>query len=157
LAADQNAQLAELLRAPCVVPAPLAADARDDWRGAALADALSAFTRSHGALLGTRPFLRGWRAWLEAQQGLGTPLVWRLRPEALTQAGGTAWTRDAVALLRGHAVRRPQLVLEGQRELPEWCVARCRSQTPRAQLCCSNAGLCGRCRTGSAMMMCAQC
>jgi hypothetical protein len=155
LAAQQTAELTELLHAPCALPAPLAADARDDWRGAALADALTAFTRAHGALLGTRPFLRGWRAWLEAQRGLETPLVWRLRPEALTQAGGPAWTRDAVALLRGHAVRRPQLELEGQRELPEWCVAQRCSQMPRAQLCIGAAGLFGRCRTGSATMMCA--
>ncbi len=155
LAAQQEAELAELLRAPHALPAPLAADARDDWRGAALADALAAFTRARGALLGTRPFLRGWRAWLEAQRGLETPLVWRLRPEALTQAGGSAWTRDAVALLRSHAVRRPQLELEGQRELPEWCVAQRRSQTSRAQLCISTAGLCGRCRTVLVTTMCA--
>ena len=114
--------MAELLRAPLAAPAPQAADARDDWRGAALAAALAAFARTHGALLGTRPFLRGWRAWLQAQRGLDTPLVYRLRPEALTQSGGPAWTRDAVALLRAHTLRRPQLELEGAGELPEWCV-----------------------------------
>ena len=120
----------ELLRAPCAAPAPLAADARDDWRGAALADALASFNRTHGALLGTRPFLRGWRAWLEAQRGLESPLVFRLRPEALTQSGGPAWARDAVALLRAHAVRRPQLELEGQQsELPEWCVCAAAKRT----------------------------
>ena len=123
MAAQQETELAELLRAPCAALAPLPADTRDDWRGAALADALAAFIRAHGALLGTRPFLRGWRAWLEAQRGLQTPLVWRLRPEALTQAGGPAWTRDAVALLRAHAVRRPQLELAGSSDpLPEWLV-----------------------------------
>ena len=135
LAAQQEAELAELLRAPCAAPAPQAADARDDWRGAALADALASFSRTHGALLGTRPFLRGWRAWLEAQRGLESPLVWRLRPEALTQSGGPAWARDAVALLRAHAVRRPQLELQGQQsELPEWCVALACETQSRAQL-----------------------
>ena len=49
-----------------------------DWRGAALADTLAALTRALGTLLGTRPFLRGQRAWLEAQC-LETPLVWWLR------------------------------------------------------------------------------
>jgi hypothetical protein len=96
---------------------------RDDWRGAALAAALGAFVRTHGALMGSRPFLRGWRVWLEAQQGESDAVVWRLRPEALTQAGGPDWARDAVALLRAHALRRHELELRADAEsLPQWCV-----------------------------------
>ena len=112
--------------APTSEAAPLE-HVRDDWRGAALAASLDTFQRAHGALLGSRPFLRGLRVWLEAQRGDAAPLVWRLRPEALTQAGGPEWTRDAVALLRAHAVRRPELELrrpDGS-VLPEWCVRAC--------------------------------
>jgi hypothetical protein len=97
---------------------------RDDWRGAALAASLGDFVRAHGALLGSQPFLRGWRVWLEAQHGQNAPLVWRLRPEALTQAGGPEWARDAVALLRAHALRRHELELRSDPTgLPQWCVA----------------------------------
>lgn len=111
LAAQQEEELAALLHAPLAAPAP------QHSAGAALADALRAFQRTHGALLGSGPFLRGWRAWLEAQLAQPSPLVWKLRVEALTLAGGPAWTRDAVALLRGHTQRRTEL------ELPDWCAS----------------------------------
>ncbi len=115
--------MAQLLEAPLVADvAPSDPLGRDDWRGAALAASLQRFRAAHGALLGSAPFLRGWRTWLEAQAGQAAPLAWRLRPEALTQAGGPAWTTDATALLRTHAVRRPQLELRAADALlPEWC------------------------------------
>jgi hypothetical protein len=89
--------------------------------------------------VGSRPFLLGWRLWLEQQRGLSNPLVWRVRPEALTQAGGHAWALDAVALLRAHTHRRRELEPQPEdasphappsprtateaAKTPEWCVA----------------------------------
>eukprot|EP00740_Mantoniella_antarctica_P012091 CAMPEP_0181382344 /NCGR_PEP_ID=MMETSP1106-20121128/20683_1 /TAXON_ID=81844 /ORGANISM="Mantoniella antarctica, Strain SL-175" /LENGTH=167 /DNA_ID=CAMNT_0023501745 /DNA_START=99 /DNA_END=599 /DNA_ORIENTATION=- len=67
---------------------------------------VSRFVHMHGTVLGSGPFLRGFRLLLETQRGAETTVAWRLKPAVLTQSGGEAWMRDAVGLLLVSAHRR---------------------------------------------------
>ena len=127
LAETQQAELAQLLAAPAQLGEPSSAP------GAALAAALRCFVATHGHLLGSLPFLKGLHALLTAQRRSAQPLAWRLRPEAITQAGGVAFTRDAVALLRAHLVRRTELELS--HEFLVWAVPGLRSDADLDAAC----------------------
>ncbi len=83
------------------------------------------FVRGYGNMIGSGPFLRGLRSWLDAQRGERRTVVWRVRAEIFTQSGGKQWMCDAVDLLMRGAVRRPDFdeTGEGGRALwLAWCV-----------------------------------
>ena len=67
------------------------------------------FLRLHGQAPGSAPFLLGFRALLEAQGGRTVSVAWRVDPATLTQSGGDAFMRDAVALLSVSCNRREDL------------------------------------------------
>ena len=67
------------------------------------------FLRLHGQAPGSAPFLLGFRALLEAQGGRTVSVAWRVDPATLTQSGGDAFMRDAVALLSVSCDRREDL------------------------------------------------
>ena len=67
------------------------------------------FVRLHGQAPGSAPFLLGFRALLEAQGGRTVSVAWRVDPATLTQSGGDAFMRDAVALLSVSCNRRVDL------------------------------------------------
>ena len=77
-------------------------------------------------MIGSGPFLRGMRTWLEGQRGEQRVVVWRIRAEVFTQSGGMQWMRDAVGLLMCGAVRRQdfdELGVDGKALWLGWSVA----------------------------------
>jgi hypothetical protein len=93
---------------------------------------VSRFVHMHGTVLGSGPFLRGFRLLLETQRGAETTVAWRLKPAVLTQSGGEAWMRDAVGLLLVSAHRR--------RDCEQGEGAYC----PKAQYCDDGGGVGGQ-------------
>ena len=70
---------------------------------------VKSFVARWGAHPGSAPFLRGYRALMEAQGGKTHAVAWRIDPAVLTQSGGEEWMRDAVHLLAVGCERRRDL------------------------------------------------
>ena len=70
---------------------------------------VKSFVARWGARPGSAPFLRGYRALMEAQGGKTHAVAWRVDPAVLTQSGGEEWMRDAVRLLAVGCHRRRDL------------------------------------------------